>query len=65
MIFLIILLSNLVSCLASPFRSRSMIDAYYNAYRQEAYGEQAQTDPWTTYYDYYYGNTAPDSNPPR
>jgi len=52
-IILVYVLMRLVSCMGSRLTSHYSIDPYYYAYRQDAYGEQAQTSPWTDYYDYY------------
>lgn len=52
-IVLIYLLMQLVSCMGSRLTYRYSIDPYYNAYRQETYGNQAQTDSWADFYEYY------------
>ena len=52
-IILISLLSQLVSCMGSTLTSRYSVNPYYEAYREEYYGDQAQTDPWQAYEDYY------------
>ena len=55
-IFLIYLLSNLVSCMGSALTSRYSIDPYYNAYRQEQYAQQEQyQEAWEEFYNEYYG----------
>lgn len=52
-IILVSLLLQLVSCVGSSLTSRYTLNPYYETYRQEQYGDQAQTDPWAEYYEYY------------
>ena len=51
-IILIYIFTQLVSCVGSRMFYHHSIDPYYYAYRQETYGDQAQTDPWSKYSDY-------------
>ena len=44
-ILIVYLLINLISCMAQSLSYHQNFDAYYDAYRQDAYGEQVQ-DPW-------------------
>lgn len=47
-VLLVYLLINLMSCMARSLAYHQNFDAYYDDYRQSAYGEQAQ-DPWAQY----------------